>query len=47
MPRPPHELLIGPVYYRLLLSGRPLDRAFAKRNVEVVLRAFAPGSPPG
>ena len=42
-----HELLIGPVYYRLLLSGRPLDRAFAKRNVEAVLRAFAPGSPPG
>jgi AcrR family transcriptional regulator len=42
-----HELLIGPVYYRLLLSGRPLDRAFAKRNVEAVLRAFAPDSPPG
>jgi AcrR family transcriptional regulator len=37
-----HELLIGPVYYRLLLTGQPLDRAFAKRNVDAVLRAFAP-----
>jgi AcrR family transcriptional regulator len=44
-PETAHELLIGPVYYRLLLSGRPLDRAFAKRNVEAVLRAFAPDSP--
>jgi AcrR family transcriptional regulator len=41
-PETAHELLIGPVYYRLLLSGRPLDRAFAKRNVDAVLRAFAP-----
>jgi|tagenome__1003787_1003787.scaffolds.fasta_scaffold20740091_2 AcrR family transcriptional regulator len=37
-----HELLIGPVYYRLLLTGQPLDRAFAKRTVDAVLRAFAP-----
>jgi AcrR family transcriptional regulator len=37
-----HELLIGPVYYRLLLSGRPLDGTLATRNVEAVLRAFAP-----
>jgi len=44
-PETAHELLIGPVYYRLLLSGRPLDRAFAKRNVEAVLRAFAPDPP--
>jgi AcrR family transcriptional regulator len=41
-PETAHELLIGPVYYRLLLTGQPLDRAFAKRNVEAVLRAFAP-----
>jgi len=41
-PETAHELLIGPVYYRLLLSGRPLNRAFAKRNVDAVLRAFAP-----
>ena len=44
-PETAHELLIGPVYYRLLLSGRPLDRAFAKRNVDAVLRAFAPSRP--
>jgi AcrR family transcriptional regulator len=37
-----HDLLIGPVYYRLLLTGQPLDRAFAKRTVDAVLRAFAP-----
>ncbi len=37
-----HELLIGPVYYRLLLTGQPLDRAFARRTVDAVLRAFAP-----
>jgi AcrR family transcriptional regulator len=37
-----HELLIGPVYYRLLLTGQPLDRAFARRTVDAVLGAFAP-----
>jgi AcrR family transcriptional regulator len=37
-----HELLIGPVYYRLFLSGEPLDHAFATRTVDAVLRAFAP-----
>jgi len=37
-----HELLIGPVYYRLLLTGQPLNRAFARRTVDAVLRAFAP-----
>ena len=37
-----HDLLIGPVYYRLLLTGQPLDRAFATRTVDAVLRAFAP-----
>jgi AcrR family transcriptional regulator len=37
-----HEFLIAPVYYRLLLTGRPLDPAFAERNVEAVMRAFAP-----
>jgi AcrR family transcriptional regulator len=37
-----HELLVGPLYYRLLLSGRVLDRALAERVVDAVLRAFAP-----
>jgi len=41
-PMTAHDLLIGPVYYRLLLTGQPLDRAFAKRTVDAVLRAFAP-----
>jgi AcrR family transcriptional regulator len=45
-PETAHEMLIGPVYYRLLLSGRPLNRAFAKRTVEAVLRAFAPETAP-
>jgi len=45
-PETAHELLIGPVYYRLLLSGRPLNRDFAKRNVDAVLRAFAPDPAP-
>ncbi len=36
-----HDLLIGPVYYRLLLTGQPLDRAFAQSTVEAVMRAFA------
>jgi AcrR family transcriptional regulator len=37
-----HELLIAPVYYRLLLSGEPLDHAFAERIVDATMRAFAP-----
>ena len=41
-PETAHELLIGPVYYRLLLTGQPLDGAFARRNVDAVMRAFAP-----
>jgi AcrR family transcriptional regulator len=36
-----HELLIGPVYYRLLLSGHPLDHAFAEHIVDATMRAFA------
>jgi AcrR family transcriptional regulator len=41
-PETAHELLIAPVYYRLLLTGGPLTLAFAKRNVDAVMRAFAP-----
>lgn len=36
-----HELLFGPVYYRLLLSGAPLDTSLAERVVDAVLPAFA------
>jgi AcrR family transcriptional regulator len=39
-----HELLIAPLYYRLLLSGDPLDHAFAERIVDATMRAFAPSS---
>lgn len=37
-----HELLFGPIYYRLLLSGAPLDRKLATRIVDAVLPALAP-----
>jgi len=36
-----HELLFGPVYYRLLLSGAPLDDDLAERIVDAVLPVFA------
>lgn len=39
-----HELLFGPVYYRLFLSGRPLDAALAERLVDAVMAAFAPAA---
>jgi AcrR family transcriptional regulator len=35
-----HELLFGPVYYRLMLSGAPLDAGLAARVVDAVLPAF-------
>jgi AcrR family transcriptional regulator len=36
-----HELLVGPVFYRLLFSGAPLDRALGTRLVDAVMEAFA------
>jgi AcrR family transcriptional regulator len=39
-----HELLFGPVYYRLLLSGSPLDKQLPARIVDAVLLALAPTS---
>jgi AcrR family transcriptional regulator len=35
-----HDLLFGPVYYRLLLSGAPLDRKLAQGVVAAVMSAF-------
>ncbi len=32
-----HDLLFGPVYYRLLLSGAPLDSGLAARIVDAVM----------
>jgi AcrR family transcriptional regulator len=36
-----HELLFGPVYYRLLLSGGQLDSGLAERIVDAVLPGLA------
>jgi AcrR family transcriptional regulator len=36
-----HELLFGPIYYRLLLSGAPLDARLAERVVDAVLPALS------
>src|SRR5262245_29324779 len=37
-----HEFLVGPILYRLLLSGGPLDSKLATRLVDDVLAGFAP-----
>ena len=37
-----HEFLIGPILYRLLLSGGPIDRKLGTRLVDSVLEGFAP-----
>ncbi|HEY3183954.1 MAG TPA: TetR/AcrR family transcriptional regulator [Gaiellaceae bacterium] len=39
-----HELLFGPVYYRLLLSGAPLDKGLAARIVDAVFPVLAPAT---
>ena len=40
-----HELLFGPVYYRLFLSGAPLDKRLAERIVDAVLPSVADHGP--
>jgi AcrR family transcriptional regulator len=40
-----HELLLGPVFYRLLLSGGPLDRKLSTRLVDAILDGFRPARP--
>jgi AcrR family transcriptional regulator len=37
-----HELLLGPIIYRLLLSGAPLNRSLGPRLVDAILAGFAP-----
>jgi hypothetical protein len=37
-----HELLVGPIFYRLLLSGGPLHRNLGPRLVDAVLAGFGP-----
>src|SRR5436190_966481 len=41
-----HELLFGPVYYRLLLSGGKLDRGLAQRIVDAVWPSIERNSKP-
>ncbi len=36
-----HELLFGPIFYRLLLTGRKLDRRLAERIVDAILPGIA------
>jgi AcrR family transcriptional regulator len=37
-----HEFLVGPTFYRLFLSGGPLDRKLGPRLVDAILEGFAP-----
>jgi hypothetical protein len=37
-----HEMLVGPIFYRLLLSGGKLDSGLGTRLVDCVLQGFAP-----
>jgi AcrR family transcriptional regulator len=39
-----NDLLLGPVYYRLFLSGAPLDGKLGARLVDAVLPTFAAGN---
>jgi AcrR family transcriptional regulator len=41
-PRLVHEMLLGPLLYRLLLSGPPLDRKLTTSLVDAVLDSFSP-----
>src|SRR5262249_40824752 len=38
-----HEFLLGPIFYRLLLSGQPLDRGLGDRLVDGIMAGFSPG----
>ncbi|HVN12498.1 MAG TPA: TetR/AcrR family transcriptional regulator [Kineosporiaceae bacterium] len=40
-----HELLFGPIYYRLFLSGEPLEPSFADRIVDAVMPALVAQRP--
>src|SRR5262249_29313648 len=37
-----HELLVGPIFYRLVFRGGPLHRTLGPRLVDSVLAGFAP-----
>ena len=37
-----HELLLGPLFYRLLFSGGPLDRKLSSHLADAILDGFRP-----
>jgi AcrR family transcriptional regulator len=37
-----HELMVGPIFYRLLFSGGPIDRKLSIRIADAILQGFAP-----
>jgi AcrR family transcriptional regulator len=39
------DVLGGPLFYRLLITGGPIDRQLADGVVELILRGFAPAKP--
>jgi AcrR family transcriptional regulator len=39
------DACVGPVFYRFLVSGAPLDSSFTEGLVDGLLRAFGPGTP--
>ena len=39
------DVLGGPLFYRLLVTGGPIDQALADGVVELILRGFAPSAP--
>src|SRR5262245_10611336 len=36
-----HELMVGPIFYRLLFSGGPIDPKLSTRLADLILDAFA------
>jgi hypothetical protein len=41
------DVLAGPLFYRLLITGGPIDERLAENIVELILRGFAPPPPHG
>src|SRR5262245_18358964 len=39
-----HELMVGPIFYRLLFSGGPIDRRLSTRIADAILDGFSPAT---
>src|SRR5262249_53403873 len=39
-----HEMMVGPLFYRLLFSSGPIDRKLSVRIVDAILDGFAPAA---